>query len=195
MRLLSQGSCGLIVLAVLAGPCWGQRGVRPPAAPPRPAPVHPVVPYAGHEHSPTPSNAADDQTNSQSAIFVILAGLGTAFVVVLTGRAWAKCTVAHLRILQTPPGDAPEKVRRAWIGVELPLNRWQNTPRLKETVGVLSDRVEGYAMGFTVAGRKAVNALATQSPDAASWWQENAPHVLANSYQLFFPLEVCERVT
>jgi hypothetical protein len=154
-----------------------------------------VVPYVGHEHGPTPSSTTDDQSNSQSVIFVLLAGLGTVFVVLIAGLAWAKRTVAHLLILQTPPGDAPEEVRRAWIGVELPLNRWENTPRLKETVGVLSDRIEGYAMGFSIAGRKAVNALAKQAPDAASWWRENAPHVLANRYQLFFPLEFCERVT
>jgi hypothetical protein len=154
-----------------------------------------VVPYVGHEHGSTTSADHDNPSDSQPVILIILVGLGTVLAVVGAGLAWAKRTVAHLRIVQTPPGDAPEEVRRAWIGVELPLNRWENTPRLQESVGVLSNRVEGYAMGFTVAGRKAVNALANQAPDAACWWRENAPHVLANGYQLFFPLEFCERVT
>ena len=50
-------------------------------------------------------------------------------------------------------------------------------------------------MGYVIAGRKAVNALASQSPEAARWWRENAPHVLARGYELIFPLDCCERVT
>jgi hypothetical protein len=153
-----------------------------------------VVPYVGREHDSTTSSAPDNQSDSQSVFIGILAGLTTVLVVVFAGRAWTNRTVAHLRILRIPPGEAPEDIRRAWVGVALPLSQCESTPRQKETMGVLSNQEEGTATGYAVGGRKAVNALETQAPDAASWWRENASHVLAKGYQLFFPLDTCERV-
>jgi hypothetical protein len=43
-------------------------------------------------------------------------------------------------------------------------------------------------------GRAAVDALASQSPEAAAWWWENASWVVEPGYRLFFPSDVCERV-
>jgi hypothetical protein len=109
-------------------------------------------------------------------------------------RAWRNRTVAHLRIVRVPPGEAPEVIRRAWLGIELPLRRGESEPSLHQTVGVLSQRGAEMAMGYAVDGRRAVDALTSQLPAAAAWWREHAPHVVARGYRLFFPSGVCELV-
>jgi hypothetical protein len=48
--------------------------------------------------------------------------------------------------------------------------------------------------GYVVTGSEAVQLLAESAPEAATWWRENAPHVLQDGYQFVFPAEVCERV-
>jgi hypothetical protein len=105
-------------------------------------------------------------------------------------------TVAHLRIVRTPPGEAPEAIRQAWIGVELPLRSWETKPQNHPTVGVLSVRNSecATAYGYSVDGRLALEALAHHSPPAAQWWRKHAPQVLDRGYQLWFPPEVCELV-
>jgi hypothetical protein len=45
-----------------------------------------------------------------------------------------------------------------------------------------------------VEGKKAVQLLAAVAPNAAAWWRQHAPHVLAHGYQLVFPVEVCEKI-
>jgi hypothetical protein len=55
------------------------------------------------------------------------------FLVVRSNR-----TVAYVRIVRTPPGEAPEEIRRAWVGVELPLRRHETNPQCHPTEGVLS---------------------------------------------------------
>jgi hypothetical protein len=103
--------------------------------------------------------------------------------------------VAHLRIVGIPFGEAPEEVRQAWIGVELPLRYWENKPGLHESVGVLSDQGSREDLGYLVEGRIAVYHLAVREPEAAQWWRDNAPHVLERGYRLLFPAAVCEQVT
>jgi hypothetical protein len=125
---------------------------------------------------------------------VIGAGAVTAVGLVLGVRAWRNRTVAYLRILRIPPGEAPEIIRRAWVGIELPLRRSETDPQPMESVGVLSGQGPALRTGYAVDARKAVKVLATRSPAVAAWWLNNAPHVLAAGYRLFFPSEVCERV-
>ena len=81
-----------------------------------------------------------------------------------------------------------------WVGIELPLRRGETEPSHLQSVGVLSKQGAEVITGYAVDGRAAVAALASQSPEAAAWWRENAPHVVAPGYRLFFPSEVCERV-
>jgi hypothetical protein len=121
----------------------------------------------------------------------LLGGLG--------GAAWAiwasgNRAVAHLRIVGLPFGEAPEAIRQAWIGVELPLRRWEKEPAFHDSVGVLSEQKPRKDYGYLVDGRIAVQHLAALSPEAAQWWRENAPHVLERGYRLLFPAAVCERV-
>jgi hypothetical protein len=124
--------------------------------------------------------------------WVVSAGavVGLVFCV----RAWRNRTVAHLRIVRLPPGEAPEEIRRAWVGIELPLRRGESEPSLHQTVGVLSQRGFKTTVGYVVDGRRAIRSLDSQLPAAAAWWREHAPHVVVSGYRLFFPAEVCERL-
>ncbi|HVS39553.1 MAG TPA: hypothetical protein VMS17_28610 [Gemmataceae bacterium] len=185
MRRHLAGAVALLVVAALAGPCWGQRGVPAPA--PAPAPFHPIV---------TPGGQPGGAGAPVNPWFVILAGVVVVGVVVLIWiavRAAQNRVIGHVRIIQTPPGEAPDDIRRAWVGVELPLRPGEGQPRRMESVGAVSNEGPAVADGYIVDGASAVNALAAQSPEAAAWWRQNAPHVVAPGYRLFFPAEVCER--
>ncbi len=109
-------------------------------------------------------------------------------------RGWGRSPMHHVRIVHTPPGDAPEHIRRAWVGLELPLIRGESQPSAPKTVAVLSGEAQETMTGYLVHGGAAIRRLAAGSPEAAEWWREQAPHVLAPGYQLFFPCAVCERV-
>ena len=186
MRTNLQITLALLVVAALVVPCRGQRGV--PAPRPAPAPVHPVGPQVVHKGG---GGVAVDPWVAVACIVGALAVIGGSVFAV---RAWATRTVGHVRITKTPPGEAPEEVRRAWVGVELPLRRGETEPRPVRNVGVLSGQGEAVMSGFVVDGRKAVQCLDSLAPDAAAWWRTNAPYVLASGYRLLFPAEVCERV-
>jgi hypothetical protein len=127
-------------------------------------------------------------------IGVVVGIVGAISGLVFGVRAWRNQTVAYLRILRTPSGEAPEAIRRAWVGIELPLRRGEPEPKYLQSVGVLSQQGPEVTSGYAVDGCAAVAALASQSPAAAAWWWKNAPRVLASGYRLFFPPEVCERV-
>jgi hypothetical protein len=111
-----------------------------------------------------------------------------------------------IRIISTPPGEAPEDIRKAWVGLVLPLARFR--PRRETwTSGVLtgprsllgflaaalSGRLKRQVV-YNVSGRVAIDALAAHSPYAASWWRQNAAHVPRRGWLLGFPAEVCEEV-
>jgi hypothetical protein len=48
-------------------------------------------------------------------------------------------------------------------------------------------------MGYAVDGAEAVKILSETSAEAAAWWRDNAPHVLARGYRLIFEAEVCKQ--
>ena len=77
---------------------------------------------------------------------------------------------------------------------ELPVIVGQTQAAKGITLGVLSRRSVDAPPGYAVEGRRALAALESASPEAAAWWRENAPDVLAPGYQLIFPAEVCERL-
>ncbi len=109
-----------------------------------------------------------------------------------------------LRIVALPPGEAPEAIRNAWIGVEIPVTLSQaretrivgfgvlSAPEtfVKALWAVLRGKATVYRRGYWVGVTAAIDALEQTSPDAARWWRENAP--LLNS--LAFPADVCEIV-
>jgi hypothetical protein len=103
-----------------------------------------------------------------------------------------RVSIARVRIVAIPPGEAPERIREAWTGLELPITEGRSTG---EGVGVISGRPCHGVDGYAVNGAVAVRLLAVRAPAAAAWWRNHAPHVLTNGYQFVFPAEVCETVS
>ncbi len=64
---------------------------------------------------------------------------------------------AKIRLIAVPPGDSPDWVRNAWVGLELPL---------------APDAPENRDMVYS---HEAIAVLALANPEAASWWQANFP--------------------
>jgi hypothetical protein len=108
-----------------------------------------------------------------------------------------------VRIVAVPPGEAPFWVRQKWVGLELPVVRYSahrkfltfgvlSTPRswLAQWAAILRGRVEVIA-GYAVEAAPAVEILAKASPEAAAWWRENTPHLIAPKRYLVFHEEVC----
>lgn len=154
----------------------GSAGI-PWVTPQPPAPLPPVL---------APAPPANDWAWVPWAILGT-SGL-TAAGVVVAGRLRR----GRVRITAVPPGEAPEWVRRAWVGVELPtLNR---EPKPLPAWQVSTRRSAGSPSGFAVSGAAAVKAVAAVNPDAGEWWRANAAEVLRPGYQLVFPAEVCERL-
>lgn len=113
--------------------------------------------------------------------------------------------VGRLRILRTPAGDAPEHVRRAWVGLELPLiedrefvvqSVLETAPirsRLQLFLWRLTGRIKRQR-GYSVYVNDALAALERERPLEAAWWRQNLPHLCVPG-QLFIFDAVCgERV-
>ena len=111
----------------------------------------------------------------------------------MTNPDWA------VRIVAVPPGEAPLWVRQKWVGLDLPVMRYAAHRKLL-AFGVLSRPrswaavVRGQAeliAGYAVEAAPAVGILARVSPEAAAWWRENTPHLIAPQRYLVFHEEVC----
>ena len=113
----------------------------------------------------------------------------------------------QVRIIAIPPGEAPESVRRAWVGLVLPLAPECRGPVEAVGYGVLSRRFELGAFRrlwrwlvrrplrqYAVPTNEAMAILAAAAPDAARWWRENAPDVFAAGNKFWFAAEACEEL-
>ena len=111
-----------------------------------------------------------------------------------------------IRIISVPPGEAPLWVREKWVGLELPLIRWESPKRflgfgtvtgprtcLAQLWGAFIGRAERI-YGFSVDANRAVEILAISSPEAASWWRDNASEIIQPKRYLIFHAEVCQIV-
>lgn len=94
----------------------------------------------------------------------------------------------RLRISRTPTGAAPEHVRRAWVGLELPLREAGEFFGLSVLEGRgPSSQVEAWwwiftgrakrSRGYSVAVLNALAVLEAARPLEAAWWRQNAPHL------------------
>ncbi len=113
-------------------------------------------------------------------------------------------TRRYIRIIAVPPGEAPEDVRRAWVGVRIPMPLLHRNPREWRSSGVLtgpknlvarvsallSGRLERHR-GYAVAVVEAISALEARDPAAARWWRENTPHAIRPGKAFVFAAEVC----
>jgi len=106
----------------------------------------------------------------------------------------------QIRIKNTPPGEAPEHIRQAWIGLVIPVPpRFAGRRRAfeigvlsgpKSRLGVLLAILFGRAQratGYIVEASVAVDLLAIHSPTAADWWRENAPRLLSQGVTSCLP--------
>lgn len=93
-----------------------------------------------------------------------------------------------IRIIATPPGQAPDHIRMQWVGVVIPL---ANNDAVGIQVGVRGGAPEN-GDGYKVNSRDAVECLRKKSPEAADWWDNNFPVDRAQSF--VFRKDVCELV-
>jgi hypothetical protein len=110
-----------------------------------------------------------------------------------------------IRIKSTPPGEAPEHIRQAWIGLEIPVPpRYAGRcrgyafgvlsgpkTRFGKLLAILLGRAER-KVGYAVEAKVAVDLLASRSPEAASWWREHAPRFIEPGRYFLFATDSCE---
>lgn len=113
----------------------------------------------------------------------------------------------HIRITRTPPGEAPEHIRQAWVGLVLPVHDRDDGPQTRLGLGVLSGPrtwlgvllgiLTGRAKratGYVVNAKTSLELLATHAPEAADWWRTHAPRFLEPGRSFLFAADVCEEV-
>lgn len=112
-------------------------------------------------------------------------------------------TPRTIRIVQAPIGEAPQWVREAWVGLDLPVTtrrpfgRWiglgvLSSPRTMagRLWAVLTGRTIRVT-GYRVIAREAVALLEDHRPEAAQWWRDNAAHLLGGRQAFVFDSEAC----
>ena len=115
--------------------------------------------------------------------------------------------MVYIRIIDTPFGDAPEHVRSAWIGLELPLAAgagpkpkiWSHHSRLtgwrrvvkRLRMALVRELEEQPTVGYAVLAADALAVLRIARPAAAIWWQRNRPHLSINGSHFIFPANCC----
>ncbi len=113
----------------------------------------------------------------------------------------------RIRITSIPPGEAPENIRKAWVGLEIPV-RSRSPGRHRGIIfGVLSGSKSrlisclaamfGFGqreIGYTVESKVAIDLLAARSPEAAQWWQQNTPRFIEPGRYFMFTADSCEEL-
>lgn len=94
----------------------------------------------------------------------------------------------RIRIIETPPGQAPEWVRNEWVGLEMPVAEGIPEEGWVQ-LGARLGKPENLG-GYPVNTADALNKLTKKSPPAASWWLRHISPEL-NPW-LVFKREVCE---
>lgn len=74
----------------------------------------------------------------------------------------------QILIIKTPRGEAPEHIRRAWLGLALPCIGISYS-----SVGVLSEKPTNNGEGYSVPQKEAIRVLAGKKPKAAAWWTKH----------------------
>ena len=102
----------------------------------------------------------------------------------------------QIRIRTTPPGEAPDHVRREWVGLVLPVPRHLSGQRKVHGFGVLSGPEGGrqQMIGYIVESNVAVNLLANHAPAAAEWWRANVARMIEPGRYFMFAAECCEEI-
>ena len=80
-----------------------------------------------------------------------------------------------VRVKSTPKGEAPQEIRAAWVGLNLPCYPVAGYIPGEE-VGVGSGKKEAWQprQCVIVPRKEAFAVLEAERPDAARWWKQNA---------------------
>lgn len=78
--------------------------------------------------------------------------------------------MVQIKIIDIPPGQAPNWVRKEWVNLILPVA--ENLPPVISVCGVLGGKIEN-PNGYPIETRIAIETLAKKSPEAAQWWKDN----------------------
>lgn len=116
-----------------------------------------------------------------------------------------------VQIVAIPPGEAPEKIRAAWIGATIPLADIEAPqPNLCNSRGVLGKEhgflakvkrfvglpvIEQPSVGYVVEVLAAIEALKAHAPAAAAWWEQHAPHLIKPGKKFLFDASCCKEVS
>ncbi len=108
-----------------------------------------------------------------------------------------------IKIVALPPGEAPQDVREAWVGLVLPLALPGR--RRGRGAGVLTGpkslfrwplwylvNRQPVQQCYVVESATAINILAFYNPESARWWQENTPDFLIPGRRFMFAAQVCD---
>ncbi len=95
--------------------------------------------------------------------------------------------MTQIEIIDIPPGEAPDWVRKEWVGLIMPVA--ENKPAKTRSMGVLGGEVENPG-GYPVETNTAIQILEEKSPKAAQWWRDN-PYLSPMSW-LVFKKRVCK---
>jgi hypothetical protein len=98
-----------------------------------------------------------------------------------------------IKIVAVPAGEAPEEVRRAWVGLEIPLPAGKRGLIVGQSSGTAS-AVKRAFRGYFVDTETAVSLLAAHAPAAAAWWRQNAVALFQPGRGLGFREEFCETI-
>lgn len=114
----------------------------------------------------------------------------------------------QIRIVATPPGEAPLEVREKWVGLTLPVVAGHAQARSFVTSGVLTGPTSFFSVlrdlvlgrlqkseGYVVEAATAIELLAKQHPSAAEWWKQKTPHLLQRGRRFVFQSQICEPVS
>ena len=80
--------------------------------------------------------------------------------------------MTQVLIVATPPGEAPEWVRKEWVGLTMPVAK--NVPSRTYLAGVVSGRkADQFTSGYIIETRIALQILKEKNAGAYQWWVGN----------------------
>ncbi len=85
-------------------------------------------------------------------------------------------------VTSIPEGEAPQVVRRAWVGCTLPCLPILGVPE-EGITSLLNKNVERKELGFVVPQSRALRILGDKAPKAARWFRQ---HGFPNRQNFFF---------
>ncbi len=138
---------------------------------------------------------ANERAGISSVDWATIGAIVGLLVAGVAGVIWyRRSRRLRIYIVRIPYGEAPEHVRQAWVGLELPVVADQKRPTMLEAAGVRTGREQESVFGYAVEGKAAIQLLEGQDPAAAAWWRENVPEVVTSEFRFGFAAGDCRRV-